>query len=136
MAYKRKAGELITFWRVNHGAKHFSSDDWEFFLEQRVLIVAGISEVDKLTAMRNGDYFYLHHGNRSTGGQGIKLIGQIVDDTPAPCPTRNDWFQRRYKIILPAYGVPLSEKFYDGIDKGYAPSFFGGAGNATIYEIP
>lgn len=136
MAYRRKAGNNITFWRVNHGAGHFLIEDWDFFLEQRVIVVAGTFEVEKLTAMKRGDYFYLHHGNKSVGGQGIKLIGQIIDDSPRTCPTKDGWYQRRYKMLFPADGVPLSGKFYYGADKGYAPNFLGNSGNATIYEIP
>lgn len=86
--------------------------------------------------MRRDDYFYLHHGNKSVGGQGLKLIGQITDNAPTSCPTRDGWYQRRYKIIFPADGVPLAGKFYYGAEKGYAPNFLGNSGNATIYEIP
>lgn len=136
MAYQRKAGDNITFWRVNHGAGHFSIEEWSSFLEQRVIVVAGTFEVEKLTAMKRGDYFYLHHGNKSLGGQGIKLIGQITDNAPNPCPTKDGWYQRHYKMIFPVDGVPLSGTFYDGAVKGYAPNFLGNSGNATIYEIP
>ena len=136
MAYQRKAGDNVTFWRVNHGARFFSEDEWNHFLEHKVIGVAGKEETEKLTAMRKGDYFYLHHGNKSSGGQGVKLLGKIIDDMPEPCSTKNGWFQRHYEILFPADGVPLTGKFYDGSEKGYAPNFLGGSGTATIFEIP
>ena len=136
MAYQRKAGDKRTIWRINHGAKFFSEDEWSLFLEQKVIVVAGTPEVEKLTAMRRDDYFYLHHGNKSAGGQGMKLIGKIIDDEPEPCPTKAEWFQRKYEMLFPVDGMPLSGKFYKGAEKGYAPNFLGCSGTATIYEIP
>lgn len=135
MAYQRKAGDNVTFWRVNHGAKLFSETEWKLFLEQKVIVVAGDKEVEKLSAMRFGDYFYLHHGNKSDG-QGIKLLGRIVDNDYEPCPTKQNWFQRHYKMLFPINGVPMTGKIYNDIPKGYAPNFLGGSGSATIHEIP
>ncbi len=136
MSYKRKAGDNATFWRVNHGAKVFSEDEWKLYLEQKVIVVAGTKEEEKLTAMRRGDYFYLHHGNKSMGAQGIKLIGKIIDDAPEPCPTKENWLQRHYEMLFPTDGVPLNGKIYHGAEKGYAPNYLGNSGTATIYEIP
>ena len=135
MAYKRKAGDNVTFWRVNHGAKLFSETEWKLFLEQKVIVVAGDKEVEKLKSMRFGDYFYLHHGNKSDG-QGIKLLGRIIDYDYEPCPTKQNWFQRHYKMLFPINGVPMTGKIYNDIPKGYAPNFLGGSGSATIHEIP
>ena len=114
MAYQRKAGNKITFWRINHGAKHFSEQEWSFSIVERIIAVAGTFEVEKLTAMIRGDYFYLHHGNKSMSGQGLKLIGKIIDDEPSHCQIKDNWFQSRYEILFPDDGMPLNEKFYYG----------------------
>ena len=63
MAYQRKAGNLRTFWKVNHPANSFSDAEWKIFLKQRIIAVNGTKEIERLIAMCNGDYFYLCHGN-------------------------------------------------------------------------
>ena len=135
MAYQRKSGDKITFWRINHRSHYFSDKDWEFFLSQKIIVVTGESELERLSEMHRGDYFYLHHGNISGHGQGIKLIGKIIDDTPKPCPNYKNFFQRSYEMIFPSNGVPLSGKFYKGSAEGYNPNSGGGQGIGFIYEI-
>ena len=41
MAYQRKAGDRITFWEVIHRATAFSSDDWEFLLNEGIIVTFG-----------------------------------------------------------------------------------------------
>ena len=76
MAYQRLAGDRITFWEVIHRATSFSSDDWEFLLNERIIVTFGKKNIERLSAMRNGDYFYLCEARI------VKLIGQIIDDEP------------------------------------------------------
>ena len=86
--------------------------------------------------MRKGDYFYLCHGNnqsRSYGG--VKLIGRIIDTAPETCPFKSGWYQRRYDMICPIDGVPLSKTFYAEQIKIYAPNYLGNVVDSVIYEI-
>lgn len=137
MAYQRKAGNFRTIWKINHSTGFFSDDEWNHFIEQRVLVVNGEKEIDMLTAMLKGDYFYLCHGNNAARiCSGIKLIGRIIDNVPEPCQIKNGWFQRHYEMIFPTDGVSLTKKFYNGTAKKYTPNFFQNAVDATIYEIP
>lgn len=123
MAYQRLAGDKITFWEVIHRATSFSSDDWEFLLNEGIIVTFGEKNVEKLSAMRNGDYFYLCNS-------GIKLIGRIIDDEPEFCEYKKNYFwegyQRHYKMIFPVDGVPLIQKFYRGEEKYYTPNFLSG----------
>ncbi len=136
MAYQRKAGSKRTIWKINHPSNLFSDVEWEFFLKQRIIAVNGKKELERLSAMRNGDYFYLCHGNnKSRVNGGVKLIGRIIDDELEPCKSRNSWFQRHYEMVYPIDGVPLSGIFYDEEMKIYAPNHFGIVVDSTIYEI-
>ena len=142
MAYQRKAGDNITFWKINHLPSsdkfNFLNYDWKSCIVNRIIIVRGKSECEKLTAMRRGDYFYLCHGNVQERAQGgIKLIGRIIDDKPTPYPVKRpgEYYQRHYEMLFPKNGEPLMGKFYTGEEKAYAPGFFGGDLNESIYEI-
>ena len=64
MAYKRKAGDKVTFWRVNHSPLLIITDAWfKHLISEKIIITTGKNDVTRLKAMRCGDYFYLHHGN-------------------------------------------------------------------------
>ena len=127
MAYQRKAGDRITFWEVIHRATSFSSDDLEFLLNEGIIITFGKKNIERLSAMRNGDYFYLCEAVR------VKLIGRIIDDEPEFCEYKKNYFwagyQRHYEMIFPADGVPLIKKFYRGEEKYYTPNFSSGLYN-------
>lgn len=127
MAYQRKAGNLRTFWEVIHRATSFSSDDWEFLLNEGIIVTFGEKNVERLSAMHNGDYFYLCEAVR------IKLIGRIIDDEPEFCKYKKNYFwegyQRHYEMIFPVNGVPLIKKFYRGEEKYYTPNFLSGLNN-------
>ena len=122
MSYQRLAGDRITFWEVIHRATAFSSDDWEFLLNEGIIVTFGKKNIERLSAMRNGDYFYLCN-------RGIKLIGRIIDDEPEICEYKKNYFhegyQRHYEMIFPVDGVPLIKKFYRGEEKYYTPNFSG-----------
>ena len=126
MAYQRLAGDRITFWEVIHRATSFSSDDWEFLLNEGIIVTFGEKNVERLSAMCNGDYFYLCN-------RGIELIGRIIDDEPEFCEYKKNYFhkgyQRHYKMIFPVDGLPLSGEFYRGEEKYYTPNFSSGLYN-------
>ncbi len=125
MAYQRKAGDKITFWKINHSAVFFAEEDLKYFLEQKIIIVNRKNELDMLATMCRGDYFYLCHGNnKSRIYGGIKLIGRIVDDGCELYQRRKGCFQRHYEMLFPNNGIPLTKKFYDGSAKEYTPAFF------------
>lgn len=127
MAYQRLAGDRITFWEVIHRATAFSSDDWEFLLNERIIVTFGKKNIERLSVMRNGDYFYL------CGARIVKLIGRIIDDEPEFCEYKKNYFhkgyQRHYKMIFPVDGLPLSGEFYRGEEKYYTPNFSSGLYN-------
>ena len=136
MAYQRKAGNLRTIWKVNHGAGFFTDNEWKHFIKQRIIAVDGVEEIERLSSMRNGDYFYLCHGNnKSRIYGGVKLIGRIVDDEPEYCSSKRDWFQRHYEMVFPTDGVPLSGIFYDEEIKIYTPNYSRNIVDSTIYEV-
>lgn len=119
MAYQRRAGDNITFWEVIHRSTSFSSDDWEFLLNERVIVTFGKKNIDRLVAMRNGDYFYLCEALR------VKFIGRIIDDEPEKFYKKNyfhEGYQRHYEMIFPKDGIPLIKKFYRGEEKYYTPN--------------
>ena len=126
MAYQKLAGDKITFWEVIHRATSFSSDDWEFLLNERVIVTFGKKNIESLSAMQNGDYFYLCKSRI------VKFIGRIIDDEPEKFYKKNyfhEGYQRHYEMIFPADGVPLIKKFYRGEEKYYTPNFSSGLYN-------
>ena len=123
MAYRRKMKDLKTIWRINHCPEDFSQEELSRFLKDQVIVLKK-NVIEELRAMRKEDYFYLHQG--SEAGFVIKLLGKIIDDVPEPCPIKDGWFQRHYKVLC----EPL-KKPYKGEGNGhYAPN-----SPLPIYEI-
>ncbi len=119
----------MTFWKVNHGPKHenrilFTEDEWKFLLDKKLIVVH--AEIN----IRQQDYFYLTHGNKSNGGQGIQLLGKIVGN-PEPCTQEkwSGWQQCNYQVVK----EPVREdKIYrDKYKKGWTPNF-----QSTIFKVP
>ena len=138
MPYERYSGDNITFWKVDHQPTKngFTNSEWKSAIEQRVIMVNGRSNIERLTAMKRGDYFYLCHGNiRGNTQGGIKLIGRIVDYKPESSSIKRGWSQRHYEMLFPKNGEPLMGKFYDGEEKSYAPGIFGKGNHEPICEI-
>lgn len=136
MAYQRKAGNRRTIWKINHLASLFSDAEWEFLLNKRIIVVNGKKEIERLSSMLNGDYFYLCHGNnKSRINGGVKLIGRIIGNELENNKFKIDGAQRHYEMIFPTDGVPLSGIFYDEQMKIYTPNYFGDVVDSTIYEI-
>jgi len=120
-------------YKVNHGRKCFSVEEWKIFLAYKVIVVAGDYEVKRLKEMKFGDYFCLNHGN-IIGGQGFQLIGKIIDVDAVECPVKSGWWQRNYEpIIKPIAG----KEIYTGSSKkGWTPAGLGGHGEGTIFKVP
>ena len=119
----------MAFWKISHGPYWFDQSDYEYFLTEK-LIVVGRDYFEDFNSIERGDYFYLTHGNTSGGGQGIQLLGKVVDDSAQNC-TRSkygEWLQRRYEIIneLPS----TANKFYYGQAKKWTPNY-----SSTIVKI-
>ncbi|MBR4384499.1 MAG: hypothetical protein IKP64_13200, partial [Selenomonadaceae bacterium] len=93
----------MTFWKISHGSNWFSQSDYDYFFDNRLIVVGGDKPVKSLQSMETGDYFYLMYGNMN--GQGIQLLGKIVDDAAQPCTYSGDkcdykdWEQRKYEIV-------------------------------------
>lgn len=120
------------FYKVNHGRSYFSDDEWQTFLTYKVIVVAGDYEIERLGNMNFGDYFYLTHSNRN--GEGLQLIGKIIDSVAVECPLKENWWQRNYEPIIKV--IP-NQNFYVGdCRKKWTPSGLGGHGEGTIFQIP
>ena len=108
---------MANWWKVNHSPffenrKLFTDKELDYFRNEHLIVVAGIP-VSTMSKMKNGDYFFLIHGNE--GGYGIQLIGQIIDDENSirtENPKKN-WYQRKYKLIkdalTPSVPIPLGK---------------------------
>ena len=73
--------------------------------------------------MKEGDLFYLCHGN----DDGIRVFGR-VSGPAGPHPDGEGWLQRDYDLVFS--GVKPTEK-YMGVKKGWAPNY-----NSTCIAIP
>ncbi|MBR0260300.1 MAG: AAA family ATPase [Selenomonadaceae bacterium] len=119
----------MTFWKVSHGPGLFAQTDYDYFFNEKLIVVGGKSQVSNMRSMNFGDYFYLTYGN--TNGQGIQLLGKIIDNAAAPCTRTqyNGWEQRKYEIIK--LTVP-DDKFYrETYRKKWTPNFL-----STIKQVP
>ena len=108
---------MADWWKVNHSPyfenrRLFTDKELEYFRNENLIVVAG-TPVSTMAKMKNGDYFFLIHGN--SGCYGIQLIGQIIDDensirTENP---KKSWYQRKYTLIkealTPSVPIPLGK---------------------------
>ena len=108
---------MANWWKVNHSPyfenrRLFTDKELEYFRNENLIVVAG-TPVSTMAKMKNGDYFFLIHGN--SGCYGIQLIGQIIDDensirTENP---KKSWYQRKYTLIkealTPSVPIPLGK---------------------------
>ena len=108
---------MANWWKVNHSPyfenrRLFTDRELEYFRKEHLIVVAG-TPVSTMAKMKNGDFFFLIHGNK--GNYGIQLIGQIIDDensirTENP---KKSWYQRKYILIkdalTPSVPIPLGK---------------------------
>ena len=119
----------MAFWKVSHGPGLFAQEDYNYFFNEKLIVVGGERQVSNIHSMNFGDYFYLTYGN--TNGQGVQLLGKIIDNAPQPCTRTkyNGWEQRKYEIIK--LTVP-DDKFYrDTLRRKWTPNFL-----STIKQVP
>ena len=120
MAYQRKAGNKITFWRVNYNPDEFSDDEREKFIKDKIIVINEI-QLDIFSSMFIGDYFYLYYSTKDiTSNSIIMLIGKITDYAPEPCKTKVGYWQRHYEIVLPTDKKPVNKEFTI-IGRSYLP---------------
>ena len=119
----------MAFWKVNHGPKTedrilFTEDDWQSLLDKKLIVV--YAEI----GIQPEDYFYLTHGNKSNGGQGIQLLGKIVGE-PENCTISkwNGWQQCSYEVVKKT--VSINKIYRDNYVKGWTPNF-----QSTIFKVP
>lgn len=117
----------IHYWKVSHGEKDFTNEQRRSYIEQHTIHV----HEDTLkgqgdhfaTVMKEGDFFYLCHGN----DDGIRIFGRVAGPA-VPSLHGKGWLQRKYDVIF--MGIRPSDK-YNGIQKGWAPNY-----NSTCKIIP
>ena len=73
--------------------------------------------------MKEGDFFYLCHGN----DDGIRVFGRMTGPA-VPSPHGDGWLQRSYDVVFE--GVKPSAK-YAGVQKGWTPNY-----NSTCMVVP
>ena len=124
----------MAFWKVSHGASLFDQTDYDYFLQSRLIVVGGDKQVENIRAMNRDDYFYLTYSNAN--GQGIQLLGKIIDDSAQPCNNYsgtkcdfNGWEQRNYELIK--LTVATNKIYTKAFTKGWTPNF-----NSTIFPVP
>lgn len=106
MAYRRKAGNKRTIWRINHRPEDFSSEELAKFLEEHIIVVKN-NLIEEFKTIRKDDFFYLYHGKQN---KCIKLLGKIIDDTLEPCQIKLGYFQRHYEILCLSSDNIISKK--------------------------
>lgn len=114
-------------WKISHGKKDFTPEQRKTYLEQHTVHVhqdTAKGQGEQFTdVMKEGDFFYLCHGN----DDGIRTFGQITG--PAiPSSHGDGWRQRSYKILFES--SKPSEK-YTGIQRGWTPNY-----NSTCMVVP
>ncbi len=119
----------MTFWKVNHEPRFnngiiFNKDDWQMLLNKKLLVVGSIINIQPQ------DYFYLTHGNKSFGGQGIQLLGKIVGK-PESCTMSkwSGWQQCNYEIIKET--VRGDRIYREDYKKGWTPNY-----QSSIFKVP
>ena len=125
-------GEIIgarlrPIWKISHGKADFSAEQRKTYLEQHT---AHVHEETKkgqgslfANEMKEGDFFYLCHGN----DDGIRVFGQITGPA-VPSPHGDGWLQRSYDVVFES--VKPSVK-YAGVTKGWTPNY-----NSTCMAVP
>lgn len=130
MAYERKSGALRTICGINHSSKYFSQENRLKFLDESIIVLSK-EFIEQIKAIYIGDYFYLYDSDTLGQVQRINLIGQVIGKTK-PYNKEETFFCRKYKIIFPSDGIPLSSTFYLNSSK---KDSFSNESNEIIFEI-
>jgi hypothetical protein len=117
----------MRYWKVSHGKADFTAEQRRTYLEQHTLHVHKNTKkgqgAEFSTVMKEGDLFYLCHGN----DDGIRVFGRVTGPA-GPSPHGDGWLQRKYDVVFD--GIKPSAK-YTGVQKGWAPNY-----NSTCMAVP
>lgn len=114
-------------WKISHGKVDFSAERRKSYLEQHTVHVHKDTKKNQgalfANEMKEGDLFYLCHGN----DDGVRVFGRITGPA-VPSPHGDGWLQRSYDVVFE--GVKPSAK-YAGVKKGWTPNY-----NSTCMAVP
>lgn len=117
----------MRYWKVSHGKADFTAEQRKTYLEQHTLHVHRNTKKGQGAQfsgnMKEGDLFYLCHGNDG----GIRVFGRIAGPA-VPSPHGEGWLQRKYEVLFD--GAEPGVK-YTGVKKGWAPNY-----NSTCMNVP
>jgi len=117
----------LPIWKISHGKVDFSAEQRKTYLEKHTAHVHKDTKKGQgslfANEMKEGDFFYLCHGN----DDGIRVFGQITGPA-VPSPHGDGWLQRSYDVVFE--GVKPSAK-YAGVKKGWTPNY-----NSTCVAVP
>lgn len=113
-------------WKISHGTRDFSFESIQEHLNNNIISIhkdtaKGQGEAFK-KGMRQGDLFYLCHGNDE-----ILLVGKIVSDVIDNSDFEEGWIARKYEVLKRS----ITKKSYSGMKKGWTPNF-----NGTLKLVP
>lgn len=116
----------VRIWKISHGTKDFSSEATHDHLKKNIISIhkdtaKGQGEAFK-KAMRQGDLFYLCHGNEE-----IMLVGKIVSDVIDNSGFEEGWIARKYEVLKRS----ITKTSYSGDKKGWTPNY-----NSTLRLVP
>lgn len=119
----------LRVWKHSHGTNQTAPDlagKREQLIQDRLLTIYRDTDRKRSQGakfrekMREGDFFYLCHGND------VQLCGQIKSALKNP---KAAWVQRGYKVIR--FRVAKSHPRFEGHKKAWSPS-----GNTTCWQVP
>lgn len=119
------------FWKMSHGAKHFTFSDMVKCISERLVLIdkdthgLGTSNQTQGQMFINapiGDYFYLTHGNN-----GIYILGQFTGPANIFTERGKGWIDRPFRLIRSA----KDGAWYDDDKKWWSPNF-----NSTFALVP
>jgi len=126
---------MANFWKLSQGADLFSFAEIVESIYDRVVYVhkdtgakgkSSQSQITDFVNAKDGDYFYLTHGNKR-----VYLLGQFNGPASPARPTAHsdygDWIERPFKLIRPS----LLTGSYKGDKKWWAPN-----DNSTFTKVP
>ena len=116
-----------TIWKISHGKVDFNAEQRKTYLEQHTVNVHKDTRKGQgeffTNVMREGDFFYLCHGN----DDGVQVFGRITGPA-VPSQHLKGFRQRSYEVMFE--GIKPSVK-YIGVKKGWTPNY-----NSTCMAVP
>ncbi|MDI9526090.1 MAG: AAA family ATPase [Pseudomonadota bacterium] len=117
----------FTIWKISHGKKDFTNEQRRAFQEDHTVHVhkdTGKGQGTQfLNEMKEGDLFYLCHGNDN----GVRFFGKITSP-PVRSAHAEGFVQRSYEVLFQSVQPTLE---YSGVRKGWSPNY-----NSTCMKVP